>query len=439
MSYLDPLGGHTSRDDWSSGPDDGGRDERPRARHSGAAPDPYVPDRPVDLGDAPDPYAAFREAKAVPTAAPFVAGGSVGDVEPSGDGTGAYLPRSDGPAWDPPTAATSTSQAEYELVVDPDRQRGRGRRRAGRPGTTGQDRAAQDGAAQARAAQAGAAQDGAVDPARHAGRAGRNLPAAIGVGSGLGVVLLAALFIWPPALIGVIAVATGVGIWEMVRAIRTSGAQPPLIPLVAGGVLMVGLAGYAGADGLTLGLVVTVLASMLWRLGDGRSDLRRDFTATLLISVYVPFLLGFGVLLLEPGDGNVRVLATLLAVVLSDTGGYAAGVFLGKHPMAPTISPKKSWEGFAGSVAAAAIGSALLLSFGLDVPVAWYAGALFGVVIAIVAVMGDLTESMMKRDLGIKDMSQLLPGHGGLMDRLDSVVFAVPTAYLLLSLIAPPG
>jgi phosphatidate cytidylyltransferase len=433
MSYLDPLGGHTSRDDWSSGPDDGGRDERPRARHSGAAPDPFVPDRPVDLGDAPDPYAAFREAKIAP-AAPLVAGGSLVEVEPSGDGTGAYPRRSDGPVWDAPTAATSTSQAEYDLVVDPDRQRGRGRRRAGRPGTTTRDRAARDGAAQD-----GAAQDGAGDVTPRTGRAGRNLPAAIGVGSGLGVVLLAALFIWPPALIGVIAVAAGVGIWEMVRAIRTSGARPPLIPLVAGGVLMVGLAGYAGADGLTLGLVVTVLASMLWRLGDGRSDLRRDFTATLLISVYVPFLLGFGVLLLEPGDGNIRVLATLLAVVLSDTGGYAAGVFLGKHPMAPRISPKKSWEGFAGSVAAAATGSALLLSFGLDEPVPLYAGALFGVVIAIVAVMGDLTESMMKRDLGIKDMSQLLPGHGGLMDRLDSVVFAVPTAYLLLSLIAPPG
>jgi phosphatidate cytidylyltransferase len=438
MSYLDPLGGHTSRDDWSSGPDDGGRDTRPRARHTGAAPDPFVSDRPVDLGDVPDPYAAFREARIAPVT-PFVAGGSLVDVEPSGDGAGAYPQRSDGPAWDAPTAATSTSQAEYDLVADPDRQRGRGRRRAGRPGTTTQDRTTADRTPPDRTAHDGASRDGAADAAPRTGRAGRNLPAAIGVGAGLGVTLIAALFIWPPALIGVIAVAAAVGIWEMVRAFRTSGAQPPLIPLVAGGVVMVGLAGYAGADGLTLGLVVTVLASMLWRLGDGRSDLRRDFTATLLISVYVPFLLGFGVLLLEPGDGNVRVLATLLAVVLSDTGGYAAGVFLGKHPMAPSISPKKSWEGFAGSVTAAAIGSALLLSFGLDDPVPVYAGALFGVVIAIVAVLGDLTESMMKRDLRIKDMSQLLPGHGGLMDRLDSIVFAVPTAYLLLSLIAPPG
>ncbi len=161
--------------------------------------------------------------------------------------------------------------------------------------------------------------------------------------------------------------------------------------------------------------------------------------AIVLIVVYVPFLLGFASLLRQPDDGNWRVLAVVLAVVLSDTGGYAAGVFFGKHPMAPRISPKKSWEGFAGSVAAAAVGSALLLYFTLDVRVPVYYGALFGLVIAIVAVFGDLTESMMKRDLGIKDMSQLLPGHGGLMDRLDSIVFAVPTAYLLLSIIAPPG
>jgi phosphatidate cytidylyltransferase len=124
-------------------------------------------------------------------------------------------------------------------------------------------------------------------------------------------------------------------------------------------------------------------------------------------------------------------------VVLSDTGGYAAGVFFGKHPMAPTISPKKSWEGFAGSVTAAALGSAGLLYFLLDVPFYW--GLLFGAVISVVAVLGDLAESMLKRDIGIKDMSNLLPGHGGVMDRLDSILFAVPAAFLLLSIIASPG
>ena len=151
----------------------------------------------------------------------------------------------------------------------------------------------------------------------------------------------------------------------------------------------------------------------------------------------MPFLISFAMPLSAPDDGHWRVLCTLLAVVLSDTGGYAAGVFLGKHPMAPKISPKKSWEGFGGSVTAAAVGSALLLYFLLDVPLYW--GLLFGAVISVVAVIGDLAESMLKRDLGIKDMSRLLPGHGGLMDRLDSILFAVPVAYLLLSLVAQPG
>jgi phosphatidate cytidylyltransferase len=163
---------------------------------------------------------------------------------------------------------------------------------------------------------------------------------------------------------------------------------------------------------------------------------RRDLTASVLIAVYVPFLLAFGVLLVEPDDGVWRVLSALIAVVLSDTGGYAAGVFFGKRPMAPTISPKKSWEGFAGSLLAAAIGSALVFFFALHAPFYW--GLVYGTAIAAAAVTGDLAESMLKRDIGIKDMSRLLPGHGGLMDRLDSILFAVPTAYLLLSLLAPP-
>jgi len=267
-------------------------------------------------------------------------------------------------------------------------------------------------------------------------RAGRNLPAAIAVGASLGLVLLASLLIYPAALLGLIVLAASVGIWEMVRALKVTGGNPPLVPLIAGGVLMTGLAWYAGPDALILGLVVTILAAIVWRIADGREAFRRDLTASILIAVYVPFLLGFGVLLVAPDDGTLRVLATMLAVVLSDTGGYAAGVFFGKHPMAPKLSPKKTWEGFAGSVAAAAVGSAVFLYFALGVPIYW--GLVFGAVIAGVAVCGDLAESMLKRDLGIKDMSHLLPGHGGLMDRLDSILFAVPTAYLLLSLIAPP-
>ncbi|MEV0713067.1 phosphatidate cytidylyltransferase [Asanoa sp. NPDC050611] len=266
-------------------------------------------------------------------------------------------------------------------------------------------------------------------------RAGRNLPAAIGVGLTLGAVLLVSLYAYKPAFLGVLALAVAVGIWEVSRALREVNSHAPTIPLIAGGVLMVGLAWYAGADALLLGLVATLLAATVWRLADGPKGFRRDLTASTLIAVYVPFLAGFAALLAVPPDGADRVLVVLIGVVLSDTGGYAAGVFLGRHPMAPTISPKKSWEGFGGSLVAAAIGSAISCYFLLNVDFWW--GALIGAAISVAAVLGDLGESMLKRDLGVKDMSRLLPGHGGLMDRLDSILFAVPTAYLLLSIFAP--
>ncbi|MEH0932366.1 phosphatidate cytidylyltransferase [Micromonospora sp. CPCC 205558] len=268
------------------------------------------------------------------------------------------------------------------------------------------------------------------------GRAGRNLPAAIGVGLGLGALIVVPLLVYPLAFLPVIAAAVAIGSWEMARAVRRSGAHPPLVPLIAGGVLTVGLAWFAGPDALSLGLLVTVLGTMIWRLGDGPAGFQRDLTAATLIAVYVPFLAGFAALLAAaPEDGHLRILATLIGVVLSDTGGYAAGVSFGKHPMAPSISPKKSWEGFAGSVTAAALGSALLLWLMFEVAPWW--GALFGVAVSCAAVLGDLAESMIKRDLGVKDMSNLLPGHGGLMDRLDSILFAVPTAYLLLAVLVP--
>ncbi|MBQ1075229.1 phosphatidate cytidylyltransferase [Micromonospora sp. C31] len=267
-------------------------------------------------------------------------------------------------------------------------------------------------------------------------RAGRNLPAAIAVGLGLGALIVVPLFFYRPAFLVVVAAAVGVGMWEMARAVRRSGAHPPLVPLIGGGVLTVGLAWFSGPDALSLGLLVTVLGTMVWRLGDGPGGFQRDLTAATLIAVYVPFLGGFAALLAAvPDDGQLRVLVTLAAVVLSDTGGYAAGVSFGKHPMAPSVSPKKSWEGFAGSVTAAALGSALLLWLLLDVAPWW--GALFGLAVSGAAVLGDLAESMIKRDLGVKDMSNLLPGHGGLMDRLDSILFALPTAYLLLAVFVP--
>lgn len=267
------------------------------------------------------------------------------------------------------------------------------------------------------------------------GRAGRNLPAAIAVGLTLGAVVLASLFVWRPAFLAVLVLAIGVGTWEMVRAVRPSGCRPPMIPLLAGGPVMAGLAWYGGAEALTLGMLATVLAIMVWRIADGPAGYQRDTAAAVLIAVYVPFLASFAALLVRPADGDLRVLCTLAGVVLSDTGGYAFGVFLGKHPMAPSVSPKKSWEGLVGSLLAAGVGGALLLFYLLHV--SWWYGAVFGLAVAAASVLGDLAESMLKRDLGIKDMGNLLPGHGGLMERLDSILFAAPTAYVVLSLVAP--
>ncbi len=381
MSYPDPPGGPTSRGGWPHETEPEGRDAPPWARHNGAAPDPYAGN-----GHHPESWANGQLPQTE-------AQGEVPDVPDAG--ADAYS-RGNGTGDEP------------EVVADPDRPRGPGRRRADRSGRPVE---------------------------RRTGRAGRNLRAAIAVGASLVAIVVASLVTWQPAFLGVVVIAASVGIWEMVRAVRQGGMHPPLVPLLAGGVLMIGLAWFAGPDALALGLFVTLLAVVVWRLGDGPANFQRDVAASALIAIYVPFLLGFGILLVQSEHGSWRVLSALIAVVLSDTGGYAFGVFLGRHPMAPSVSPKKSWEGFGGSVFSAAVGGALLLSLLLDAT--WWQGAIFGAVIAVVAVVGDLGESMIKRDLKIKDMSQLLPGHGGLMDRLDSILFAVPAAYLLLSLMVP--
>jgi phosphatidate cytidylyltransferase len=198
---------------------------------------------------------------------------------------------------------------------------------------------------------------------------------------------------------------------------------------------MAALAWTRGPAGLVVGLLFTVLAVVLWRLAGGPQRYLRDAAAGSLVAVYVPLLAGFAVLLLAPDDGVARVLVFIGTVVCSDVGGYAAGVLFGKHPMAPSISPKKSWEGLGGSVAACVLLGVLVLTFTFEAP--WWTGVIWGVALAASATIGDLGESLIKRDLGIKDMGKLLPGHGGIMDRLDSLLPSAAVAYLLLSVFAP--
>jgi len=265
---------------------------------------------------------------------------------------------------------------------------------------------------------------------RATGRAGRDMASAIGVGLGLGAVILAALLIWRPAFLLVLTAAVLISIVELTGALRRGGSHPPRTPVLIGALAMVGLAWTRGPSGLVIAFLLTVSAVLLWRLGEGPVGYLRDASAAVLVALYVPLLAGFAVLLLVPDDGAARVLAFIATVVCSDVGGFAAGVLFGKHPMAPSISPKKSWEGLAGSVTACVLIGTLLATLTFHGP--WWGGALYGVAIALTATLGDLGESLIKRDLGIKDMGNLLPGHGGLMDRMDSLLVAAPVAWLLL-------
>ncbi|MCX2181574.1 phosphatidate cytidylyltransferase [Streptomyces sp. SKN60] len=269
--------------------------------------------------------------------------------------------------------------------------------------------------------------------------AGRDLGAAIGVGLGLGAVIIASLFIWKPAFVGVIAVAVVVGLWELTSRLQErKSIKAPLVPLAVGGAAMV-VAGYVrGPEGAWVAMALTALAVLVWRMTEPPEGYLKDVTAGVFAAFYVPFLATFVALLLTADDGPQRVLTFLLLTVVSDTGAYAVGWRFGKHKLAPRISPGKTREGLVGAVAFAMAAGALCMEFLID-DGAWWQGLLLGLAVAASATLGDLGESMIKRDLGIKDMGTLLPGHGGIMDRLDSLLPTAPVVWLLLVLFVGSG
>ena len=278
------------------------------------------------------------------------------------------------------------------------------------------------------------------------GRAGRNLPAAIAVGVGLGAYVVLTLLFWRFGFVLLIALALALGSVELFTALRRKGMVAAIVPIVVGSVaIAIGsyLAGrqtppvFSTTSVLLAALALTVLASLIWRMPGGAEAYVRDAAASMLIVGYVPLLGSFAALLLAPQDGVARTVTFLLVVVMNDTGGYVAGVLFGRHPMAPRISPKKSWEGFAGSVVFGTAAAVAMTVLGLHAP--FWVGLILGVTLVAVATCGDLIESMIKRDLGIKDMSSFLPGHGGVMDRLDSLLIAAPVAWLIMYLLVPGG
>ncbi len=276
-----------------------------------------------------------------------------------------------------------------------------------------------------------------VDPVQRppTPRAGRNLWAAIAVGLSMGAAILVALFTVRQVFIGIVAATVAVSIWELGGVMRRAGIGMSLPPVLVGGQAMVWLAWPFGRDGILVAFVITVLVCLVWRFPSGAAGYVRDVSASVFSAAYVGGFAAFATLLVVPPDGAARASCLMLAAVASDVGGYATGVLGGRHLMAPSISPKKSWEGFIGSLvvgtAAGALSVTLLLGGQL------WLGVLFGAAIVLTATGGDLVESLIKRDLGVKDMGTALPGHGGLLDRLDSLLPSAVVAWLLLSLLVP--
>lgn len=259
-------------------------------------------------------------------------------------------------------------------------------------------------------------------------RTGRDLVLAILIGLAFGGALLASLLFIKVLFVPFALAAALLGVYELALALRTSGRRIDIAPQLIAAALLVSIAFFVDEWLVWVVLFLAVSFVVVWRLlaqmvaKDGRTygDVLTDAVIGGFVQIYVPFLAAIALILLKQEDGQWWVLSFIAIAVVADTGAYAAGLAFGRHPMAPRISPKKTWEGFAGAVVASIAAGVLLAIFLLHVP--WWIGLVFGVAILLSATLGDLGESMLKRDLGIKDMSSWLPGHGGLLDRLDSIL-----------------
>lgn len=289
------------------------------------------------------------------------------------------------------------------------------------------------------------------------GRAGRNLPAALGVAALLVGVVLASLVFYKVFFVGVVVLAVCGALWELAGAFARKRIRLPLAPLWLGTVGMAVCAWTVGAEAALGAYLATVGACVLWCFMDqaeaesgtaleapdhevprtdehdaARRSRSVQASASVFAATYLPFLAAFAVLVAVQDHGVGKVVMLIALPVANDTGGWLAGITFGRHPMAPGVSPKKSWEGFAGSmIAAVAAGAGCLWALGGP----WWTGAVLGATIVVVSTLGDLGESLLKRDLGLKDMGTLLPGHGGLMDRLDSILVAAPVVYVFFLLV----
>jgi phosphatidate cytidylyltransferase len=253
----------------------------------------------------------------------------------------------------------------------------------------------------------------------------------------LGGLAILTLFTIKATFLLYVGIILAVALWELAHALRSRDIHLPLIPIAAGGVAMVTLAYWTQPKWSLAALAITGIAVLAWRLPAGADGYVRDITAGMFTLFYLPLAAVFVALMLVEPDGSRRALIFLVLTVCSDTGGYLAGSLLGKHPMVPRISPKKSWEGLGGSIVLCLAAGAIMVPNLLGGQV--WQGVLLGLAAVGAATLGDLVESMIKRDLAIKDMGHLLPGHGGVMERLDSLLVMAPVVWLLLVAFVPNG
>ena len=265
-------------------------------------------------------------------------------------------------------------------------------------------------------------------------RTGRNLLAAIWVGLLLGGAALVTLLTVKATFLIFMGAALLLALRELDSALKKSrDVNMPVIPVALGGAAMVTCAYWAAGGAVMAAFALTLVGILIYRLFGGTKGYVGDVTAAVFAAAYLGLLGATVAAMLSPDNGGRRVLAFIIITICTDIGGYFAGITLGRngHKMAPAISPKKTWEGLAGS-AAASIGAGAIV-----MPVSlygyWWQGAVLGTAVVAAAVFGDLAESMIKRDLDIKDMGTLLPGHGGVLDRIDSLLLAAPVAWLLLA------
>lgn len=271
-------------------------------------------------------------------------------------------------------------------------------------------------------------------------RAGRDLTRAVPVGVGLGALVIASIVFNPRAWYLVAGGAVAIGTWEVFKRLRQAQFSLPLLPLLLGGQAMVWSGFLVGAGGAFAAFAATAVLVLVWRLlmaglHTAPQHYLRDVSVAVFVLVWIAVPGSLGAMLSDGDHGAQRVAALIVLVVCSDVGGYAAGVLLGKHPMAPAISPKKTWEGFAGSILFATLGGALVVTLLFQDDV--WKGILLGVLTVFTATLGDLVESQVKRDLGIKDMGTMLPGHGGFMDRLDSVLPTAVVVWIIFTYVVP--